>query len=246
MNNEHDVRYNFDILLVVSVMTDGEKKILLKDFSSKVNDRIKQRKKAPSLESEDAKDVNTNDFDFTNTDEKIEISDDEDLPAVTEKIEISDDEANEEHNEKDAPEDVIDKNLPAPPPKKVEGVLKCKSCSKYIKQSLMENHKKTVHNEDTQSTNNSAETEKLLTEPGDFDKVLKTIKENRSQQKRKLEEEENSDDDDTEDKNDKDWSMSSELSSTKKRTTRLPCRYCKKRFGSNMTLTKHERTVHKQ
>ena len=111
----------------------------------------------------------------------------------------------------------------------------------------MENHKKTVHKDDTNSTNIS-ETEKLLAEPGDFDKLIKTMKENRSQQqqKRKHEDEEEDGDDDTEDKNDKDWSMSTELSSSKKRTTRLPCRYCKKRFGSNLTLTKHERTVHKQ
>jgi len=250
MNNEHDVRYDFDTLLVISVMTDAEKKNLQKDFASKVNDRIKQTKKVPSLELKEDEDVNVNNFDFTNNDEKIEISDDEDSQTVKEKIEISDDEANEESHE-NIPEDVSDKTqlspAPAPPPKKVEGVLKCKICSKYIKQSLMENHKKTAHKDDTNSTNNS-ETEKLLAEPGDFDKLIKTMKENRSQQqqKRKHEDEEEDGDDDTEDKNDKDWSMSAELSSSKKRTTRLPCRYCKKRFGSNLTLTKHERTVHKQ
>jgi len=250
MNNEHDVRYDFDTLLVISVMTDAEKKNLQKDFASKVNDRIKQTKKVPSLELKEDEDVNVNNFDFTNNDEKIEISDDEDSQTVKEKIEISDDEANEESHE-NIPEDVSDKTqlspAPAPPPKKVEGVLKCKICSKYIKQSLMENHKKTVHKDDTNSTNNS-EAEKLLAEPGDFDKLIKTMKENRSQQqqKRKHEDEEEDGDDDTEDKNDKDWSMSAELSSSKKRTTRLPCRYCKKRFGSNLTLTKHERTVHKQ
>ena len=242
MNNEHDVRYDFDVLLVVSVMTDAEKKILLKDFAPKVNDRIKQKKKVVSMESEE-EDINTNDYDSStaSSDEKIEISDDEETPPVTEKIEISDDDEAIEHHKENTFEEAPANNSPAPPPKKVEGVLKCKICSKYIKQSLMENHKKTVHNE---STNISAETEKLLTEPGDFDKLLKTMKESRSQsQKRKLEDENS--DDDTEDKNDKDWSMSSELSASKKRTTRLPCRFCKKRFGSNLTLTKHERTAHK-
>ena len=40
MKNEHDVRHDFDSLLVLSVMTTTEKKVFTKEFDRKLNDRI--------------------------------------------------------------------------------------------------------------------------------------------------------------------------------------------------------------
>ena len=40
MKNEHDVRYDLDSLLVLSVMTPGEKKLLTREFDTKLKERI--------------------------------------------------------------------------------------------------------------------------------------------------------------------------------------------------------------
>ena len=40
MKNEHDVRYDLDSLLVLSVMTRGEKSLLIREFDTKLIERI--------------------------------------------------------------------------------------------------------------------------------------------------------------------------------------------------------------
>jgi len=253
MNNEHDVRFDFDVLLVVTIMTQGERLKLTRDFSSKVSDRLRTNQKPSRTTTDDIpRPVSNTTNNENNEDEKIIISDSDDneetemnetlnenckvLEESFEKYsaEEEDDSMEVERKERQELEDVP-KSFP---PRKVEGVLKCKFCSKYIKQSQMDNHKLTLHNV---SSSKRVEDEKLLKEqpiPKTGDGV------NEDRVKRKYSRAISHSDDDNEDNDsDTEWNISME---TQKKSARmsLPCKFCKKRFGSKFTLTKHERTAH--
>ena len=231
MSTEHDVRRDADmeVLLVITVMTAGERSKLRRDYSQKVSDRLKpQAQKAVPLSREndeaDPGDVQGSGDENVVYSEKIVISDDEEDLSSTN---IGDESANN----------------PAPEPaKKIEreGVLKCKFCAKYIKQSQMTDHKRNLHPEEAPTS--STDSERLLLEPCDR-KPNVTTRLNHSQ-KRKVNED--SDNDCSDDDGDEDWSFEENMKNemARKKRQMLPCRYCKRRFGSKMTLTQHERTSH--
>ena len=233
MSTEHDVRRDADmeVLLVITLMTAGERSKLRRDYSQKVSDRLKPQaqKTVPlSRENDDEEEVGVQ------QNGEVEVSEDENAVYDSEKIIISDDE-----------EDVGDEraNSPAPEPaKKIEreGVLKCKFCAKYIKQSQMTDHKRNIHPEEAPPS--FTDSERLLLEPSDR-KLNETTRLNHSQ-KRKVNED--SDNDCSDDDGDEDWSFEENMKNemARKKRQMLPCRYCKRRFGSKMTLTQHERTSH--
>lgn len=233
MRNEHDVRYDFDCLLVLSVMTLGEKKIFTREFDRKLKERISKSKdmKKPNI----SKDVLADDD--KDDDEIISVSDADVDEACLNII-------GEESNKVSPQKIVVNR----------EGVLKCKFCPRYIKQSQMsihkeENHKNLIENISEFSGDTNRDTENLLvleeteqefnmeldqnvrpkiipnqkrsisTSSINVDKVSKTTKED-------------------EDLDDEDWSPPG------KRKVGLSCRYCSKKFGSKLSVTSHERRVH--
>jgi len=235
MSTEHDVRRDADmeVLLVITVMTAGERSKLRRDYSQKVSDRLKpQAQKTVPLSSE-----NDEEEGGVQLNGEVEVSEDENTIHNSEKIIISDDDD----------EDIGDEsaNSPAPEPAKTierEGVLKCKFCAKYIKQSQMTDHKRNLHPEEAPPS--STDSERLLLEPCDR-KLNGTTRLNHSQtQKRKVNAD--SDNDCSDDDSDEDWSFEENMKNemARKKRQMLPCRYCKRRFGSKMTLTQHERTSH--
>ena len=242
MRNEHDVRYDFDCLLVLSVMTQGEKKIFTREFDKKLKERISKSKDfvKPNISKEVlVDDVDVVDDDDDDDDEIISVSDTNVDEAGLNII-------GEESNEVSPQKMVVNR----------EGVLKCKFCPRYIKQSQMskhkeENHKNLIENsrEFSGAWHRDRDTENLLrieeneqemnveldqnispkiisnkkrsisTSSINVDKVSKTTKEDV-------------------DPDDEDWSPPS------KRKVGLSCRYCSKKFSSKLSVTSHERRVH--
>merc|ERR1719342_1153804 len=234
-------------------MTQGERLKLTRDFSKKVSERLRSNPKPTKIKTDD---ISSHPTTIDNDDEKIVISDsdenemdetlDENSEAHEDSITNEDDEKEDENDNMEVASNERQEEGPKiAPPRKVEGVLKCKFCSKYIKQSLMDNHKLSLHKEELEkvSDTNRVEDEKLLTEH----KVSKTSKIhnfNEDRAKRKYSRAiRNSDDDEDDNDSDTEWNISMEK---KKRSSRayLPCRFCRKRFGSSFTLTQHERTAH--
>ena len=230
MKNEHDVRYDLDSLLVLSIMTPGEKKLLTRDFDTKLKERISDKTRNPKKQ----------DFENSNV---IEIKDNED-----DQIEISslEDEGTDEINSKEE-----DQKLPPPADDtkdKVfrEGVLKCKLCPRYIKQSQMIIHKEQVHNK-ASIKDNPENCDKLLIE--ERKNVDVELDQNIVSKKRTLPS--SSVNVDNVPKKSKAESRSSEEEDEEwtapprsKRRVRISCRYCSKKFGSKLSVTAHERKVH--
>ena len=242
MKNEHDVRHDFDSLLVLSVMTSAEKKIFTGEFDKKLNVRISHKPRDPkrpvlkpsneivTIIEDEVEDETKDEFDEEREDEMFDIEDDE-----KSKIMIN-------SREEIASPEVC----PRPSVREGrEGVLKCKFCPRYIKQSQMTKHKEEDHREMTVSFPDHSNTEPLLVdqmesevEPGhnksnqnvsnkrttsiiDVDEVAKKLKQD--------------------DDRDEDWTAGGR---SKKGKARLPCRYCSKKFGSKLSVTTHERKVH--
>ena len=238
MKNEHDVRYDFESLLVLSVMTPAERKIFTGEFNKKLKDRISNRPTDIKMK------VFKSSYEVTReVDDEVDLNIDD---RIDHEIEHKIDEKNidckkEEENENPRPE-------PRPAvPEGREGVLKCKLCPRYIKQSQMKKHKEEIHRQ-TERTSSDVSTELLLLDQSgegarleleqnaarihpsneikrkstnsskDVDKVPKRIKED--------------------DDGDEDWTVKN------KTKVRLPCRYCSKKFGSKFSVTAHERKVH--
>ena len=130
MKNEHDVRYDLDSLLVLSVMTQGEKKIFNREFDTKLKDRIYDK-------SDKSRDSKKQDFQDSNV---VEIKNDKTEISCLDDEE-TDEEVSQDENQKLTP-------VSAAPIDKIvrEGVLKCKLCPRYIKQSQMIKHKEECHN----------------------------------------------------------------------------------------------------
>ena len=219
MNNEHDARFDFDVLMTVTTMTEGERRKLVRDNAAKVLERITPKNQQKKVDQNDEKES-----------------------AEDEKIIITDSEDDEE--------EVIEKVKQASPVKKVlrEGILKCKICFKYFKQSLMEEHKRTEHFEEL---NNIQQTETPMNPEASDEHLLKehsdSIKDSMKQmirniRKRKPSVDDSEKDDDVDD-DDEDWTETKEK---RKKVVWTRCSFCKKRFGSKLSLTQHERMAHKK
>ena len=118
MNNEHDARFDFDVILVVSIMTDAEKTILVSSNKHRINHF--------SLNKEVKKQVDEIDLDVP-----------ENVPDVVQPDSNLD--------LKESPIRTTAKPLSIG---EREGVLKCKICLKYIKQSQMSDHKSSHESEE--------------------------------------------------------------------------------------------------
>ena len=233
MKNEHDVRYDLDSLLVLSVMTRGEKSLLIREFDTKLIERIcgDKLRKPEKLGFENSNVVRIKE----DQDDKLEISS------------LEDEETNEINS--------IDENQKLPtgvavvaPIDRVvrEGVLKCKLCPRYIKQSQMIKHKEESHKKVIKD--NPENNEKLLTEENSQRKNVEveldqnicskkrtednsSLKIDKNPKKRREESRSGEEEDE-------DWTVRS------KRRVRISCRYCSKKFGSKLSVTTHERKVH--
>ena len=217
MKNEHDVRYDLDSLLVLSVMTLGEKQLLTRQFDTKLKERICDKSRNPEKQ----------DFEISNVvkpkDDEINIiKEDQKLPPQAAAVTTAD---------------------------KVvrEGVLKCKFCPRYIKQSQMKKHKVESHNKFIED--NSEIVEKLLIEENNQrNNVEMELDQNIFSKKRTLDTNSSIKVDNVPKKTreekrscgeeDEDWTARS------KRRVRISCRYCSKKFGSKLSVTTHERKVH--
>ena len=227
MKNEHDVRYDLDSLLVLSVMTPGEKKLLAREFDTKLKERI----------SDKSRNTKKQDFDNSNV---IEIKDDEDVTNEISSFEDEDegpDKINStEENQKLSPPVVVTKS------NKIvrEGVLKCKLCPRYIKQSQMKIHKEESHNQAIEDKQENCEN-LLIEEKNQRHSIEVELDQNISKKRTLANSSINVDNvskKTREEDDDEDWTAQS------KRRVRISCRYCSKKFGTKLSVTTHERKVH--
>ena len=241
MNNEHDVRVDaetMEVLMVVTIMTEGERKKLINDFSVKVADRL--RPKNVNKVSVTPEFDNKRSLEYEEEENnKIVLSDSEEEEnyAADNKYNRGemDRASNMSRNTNIGLKETQEKEADDPLPKRIEreGVLKCKYCPKYIRQSQMIDHKNIFH-QDEMIREGSHETERLLSSPSDMKKVSP------AQNAVKRKESQMSDD------SDEDWNPSLEQNEIKKKRIMISCTLCKKRFGSKMTLTHHERMAHRE
>ena len=310
MSQEHDTRYDFELVLLISVMTQDERRQLLDENQNIIesvlhkNPRIttvinNDRKKTKNILSVDqtnkqnnvptqeqiesnkrevqmkTKEQSNDVFDLTLDEDDEELLK-ETLEALDNETEPTDDQVNEaavllqdgfdineigsaleESLESNQSDEKIETPTVVVEEKAKEGVLKCKTCSKYIKQSLMEEHKITHQLEDmnedissepspapTDSTGNipkSEETKVSTDNISDDESLPLKVQKNPNQEKLEkiVNKKRKSDSDD-----DEDWSATKE--SPKNRKKKLPCGQCRKSFGSKLALTSHERMAHKK
>ena len=228
--------------MVVTIMTEGERKKLINDFSLKVIDRLKPKNvnKVSSMSPEPRE--------VDNKRSGLECEEEENNKIVLSDSEEEENYADNKYNrgEMDRGSNVsrntnIGPDIPQekeadPHSKRIdrEGVLKCKYCPRYIRQSQMDEHKKIFHQNEIKGKD-STETERLLASPSDSKKMSAV------QNAEKRKESQMSDRDDS----DEDWNPSLAQNESKKKRLMIPCSLCKKRFGSKLTLTHHERTAHR-
>ena len=246
MKTEHDVRVDMatmEVLMVITIMTDGERRKLINDFSLKVIDRLRPKNvNKVSMTQEPRNFVNKrileNEEEENN---KVVLSDSEEeenyqdnkyncgemdrASNVSRNTNITTDDNDPQEKNKVDPQPHLKRT-------EREGVLKCKYCPKYIRQSQMNEHKNVFH-QNEMSGKGSHETERLLSSPSDIKKVSPV------QNADKRKECPMSDD------SDEDWNPSLEQNESKKKRFMIPCTLCKKKFGSKLTLTHHERTAHR-
>ena len=225
MKEEHNVRYDFSVLLVTTLMNEAEKKTMVNNHKAKWEPQNKNNViEAAPIKPSDT--VSTHPCKFcdlrlsSNNELKNHMASEHVRSSVKDVINLSD--------------TLKTKEAEAAP--SIEGVLKCKVCSKYVKQSAMAEHKlKHASNKEEdpkfESLNEEVEPYSEPTLDSNEQDSSKTI------QKRKARYNDDSDDSD-----DEDW-VKEKVDKTRK-AKRLQCAHCKKVFGSSMALTTHERMAH--
>ena len=223
MKEEHNVRYDFSVLLVTTLMNEAEKKTFVNNHKTKWEPQNKNNviEAAPlkKLDTVSTYPCKFCDFRFSSNKElNIHMVSEHARSSVKDVITLSD----------------TQKTKEAEAAPSIEGVLKCKVCSKYVKQSAMAEHKlKHASNKEENPKFESLNEEvEAYSEP--------TLNSSKTIQKRKAKE--NDDSDDSDDSDDEDW-VEEKVDKTRK-AKRLQCAHCKKVFGSSMALTTHERMTH--
>jgi len=274
MNNEHDARFDFDVVLVVSLMTEGERKVFvdanrdkLESLSGKGMITKSGHKETKALPKNGAKSLEVED----NRSDWLE--DTATVPHPTTELKTLETvvmkpvqvtkELKPDSQAKEVPV-VAEPEAPKENPVRREGVLKCKICSKYIKQSQLLEHRQTHAEKE-----NDEEAPKLLT-PSNDDKIqTKPSDEMESSNKVSIDISTSTQSDDPitnsrikkrkgDESDDEGWSPKKgkrkdssddedwDANRVKRRNTKsIVCAVCKKRFSSKLGLTTHERMVHK-
>merc|ERR1711936_1213849 len=274
MNNEHDARFDFDGVLVVSLMTEEERKVfvsanrarleglggnatkddtqMLVQTETKVNPQVPHQQRTPDLKMTPdiqktpdvpkLQDVNSVKIPDTihNTLDIQDIPDIQDTPDVqkTPNVQNTPDIQKAPAIQKisNATEEVSEAPVEENPVKR-EGVLKCKLCSKYIKQSQLLSHRKTHDDEKNAELSNaevSQSSAEVLGKPSnleiEFDKMMGNTTVNTS----------------TDNSNTKNSDEDAKTHAKKRNHKSVACAICKRKFSSKFGLTTHERMVHKE
>jgi len=245
MKEEHNVRYDFDVLLVASLMDQAEKDSFVQENRNKFepvkeNSIVKKTSAELTTKKSKKRDETLQELVSNENTKTTVISSDEEL----EPSEV-DNEALDADDEKTVEKPII------------EGVLKCKTCAKYIKQSAMAEHKLS-HDADkpfdegiNSNSENVMELEEnvvkaltmvenaseVITNNNKSSKVTSGIK-----RKSKI----SKDDEDWEGGNgsdsDEDWDAKKTKTEKKKK---IKCKVCSKKFASSMGVETHTRVVHR-
>ena len=238
MNNEHDARYDFDVVLVVSLMTDGEKKVFVNTNQDKLEALTGNTNKKGITDS-DSKSLDISSKSKLHSIAEVNIAEVEmiDNASITETIPTTP-ETNETQvpNQETVTEEVAE-------PVKREGVLKCKICSKYIKQSQLLDHRTThaekdgepvVHKEDTKETDDGPKKDSETVKPSPVTNNKSEIGDEGESPRRGKRKGDGSEDED--------W-VAAKVK--RKNPKSISCNMCRKKFSSKLGLTAHERMVHK-
>merc|ERR1712204_119133 len=235
MKEEHSVRYDFEVLLVTTLMNEAEKKTLVfknkeKFQPIKSNNENEQTAKITQPEKICQEDVLA---------ENMPSKKDLNTPIL--EVDVPDNTS------------IVIEDRPVEPEKQnIEGVFKCKTCGKYVKQSVLAEHKA------KHAKYNSGNDETLLIESPEKDKFNAERKTNDNDPKvdhtntleTKLKENmkrKNYDEDwqenEKDDSDDEDWDAKPKKSKAKK-VGKFSCPQCQKKFDSNTGVSTHIRMAH--
>jgi len=244
MKEEHNVRYDFDVLLVASLMDQTEKDSFVQENRNrfepvKENSIVKKTTAELTTKKIKKRDETLQELVSNENTKTTLISSDEELDTGE-----VDNEASEVDDEKTVQKPII------------EGVLKCKTCAKYIKQSVMAEHKLS-HETDKpfdEGINNNSENVmeleenvvKALTMVENSSEVITSNKSRIVTSGIKRKAKNSKDDGDWEGGNgsdsDEDWDAKKTKTEKKKK---IKCKICSKKFASSMGVETHTRVVHR-
>jgi len=243
MKEEHNVRYDFDVLLVTSLMDQAEKDSFVHENRNrfepvKENSNIKRTSAELTKKSKKREETLQELVSNENTKTTV-ISSDEEL------------EPRKVDNETSDVDDVKSVKKPI-----IEGVLKCKSCDKYIKQSAMAEHKlshgadKHIDDETENNSANVLELEenvvKALTMVEKTNEVITSNKANKVttaiKRKSKIDKDDEAWEGGSDGDSDEDWDVKKTKIDKKKK---VKCKICGKKFANSMGMETHTRVVHR-
>jgi len=304
MNNEHDARFDFDVVLLISLMTEEERKEFvsankarlegLGGNANKVEEMqmiIRKETKVDPVEALDLQKAQDHKMtpDIQSTSDVQSTSEIQKTPDIQKALgnqkipDIQETSYNQEKspdiqktpNQMTNSEVEVSETRVEEKPVKREGVLKCKLCSKYIKQSQLLAHRKTHDDEKnvelqnaeiSQSSDEVLETPKPTDLENRFDRMMgntdfvkactessnvkKSDEDTKSHAKKRKGEESDGGEDWSPKKGKKKEDSDDEdweSSKVKKRNPKsVACALCKRKFSSKFGLTTHERMVHKE
>jgi len=244
MKEEHNVRYDFDVLLVASLMDQTEKDSFVHENRNrfepvKENSIVKKTSAELTTKKSKKREETLQELVSNENTKTTVISSDEEL------------ETNEVDNEESEADD--EKTVEKPI---IEGVLKCKTCSKYIKQSAMAEHKlshgadKPIDEGIKDNSDNVMELEenvvKALTMVENTSEVITSNKSSKVASSIKRKAKINKDDENWEGGNgsdsDEDWDAKKKKLEKKKK---VKCKICSKKFANSTGVEHHTRVVHR-
>jgi len=134
MKHEHNVRYDFNILLVATLLSEAEKTDIVETNREKfepqnVETKIEDLETYPIVDEKNSRTEPMIECKFCDS-------------KLSSRLELKNHMMNDHAAKTDKPNDHIEAKTAIPAAKEsIEGVLKCKVCGKYIKQSIMAEHK---------------------------------------------------------------------------------------------------------
>ena len=296
MKEEHNVRFDFDVLLVATLLSEAEKV----DLVGKNKEKFEPRNAPTKSENVETYVIGdeekiTDSFikckfcdlkvssklDLKNHMVNVHRKADNEDKKIANNLDAKSDQTNDKmvniHSKADNANDkvIVETKTAIPAPKEsIEGVLKCKTCGKYIKQSIMAEHKaKHIENENEERGKPTKENadgksktkikEAWITKAPQKPEETKNIKASESNPaksvapkkvepsrlgKRKTLADKEWEEEDNDDSADEDFEPNMEKVEAKQE----PCRYfskkfgrfCSKKFSSKVRLLSHMRVSH--